>query len=278
VAAVNQCSGNSGGFFLPRVPGGEWGNGAMGNALWTGCRLRDLLDKAGVKAGAAEIRFKGLDEPTVAEGPKFIKTLPVDRARDGEVMVAYAMNGQPLPLDNGFPLRLVVPGWYGTYWVKMLNDIEIITERDQNFWMKPAYMIPDRPFADMKPGETGVPMVPISRMPPRSFITNIPAGSKIAVTAPVAARGIAFGGDCAVASVEFSSDGGKSWRAAKLGPDKGKYGFRRWEAGFTLAEAGDHNLQVRCTNSKGEVQPGTANWNPSGYMRNVIESVAVTAI
>ena len=173
---MNQCSGNSRGFFQPRVAGGEWGNGAMGNARWTGVRLKDVLDRAGVKAGAVQVRFNGMDEPVVADGPDFMKSLAVDHARDGEVMIAYAMNGQQLPLLNGFPLRLVVPGWYATYWVKMLNDIEVLDSPDTNFWMKTAYTIPDTPRADMKPGQTDVKMVPINRMNPRSFITNHQGG------------------------------------------------------------------------------------------------------
>ena len=160
-AAVNQCSGNSRGFFQPRVPGGEWGNGAMGNALWTGVSLKAVLDRAGVKAGAVQVRFNGLDEPTGKDGPDFIKSLSVDHARDGEVMLAYGMNSERLPLLNGYPLRLVVPGWYATYWIKMLNDIEVLDSPDTNFWMKTAYLIPDTPHADMKPGQTGVPLVPI---------------------------------------------------------------------------------------------------------------------
>ena len=117
VAAVNQCSGNSRGFFHPRVPGGQWANGAMGNALWKGVRLKDVLDRAGVKAGALQVRFNGLDTGLVAQTPDFMKSIDIEHARDGEVMIAYAMNGAPLPLLNGFPLRLVVPGWYATYWV-----------------------------------------------------------------------------------------------------------------------------------------------------------------
>jgi DMSO/TMAO reductase YedYZ molybdopterin-dependent catalytic subunit len=278
IAAVNQCSGNSRGFFAPRVPGGEWGNGAMGNAKWTGVRLKDVLDPAGIKPGALNVRFNGLDQPTSPDGPDFMKSLSIDHARDGEVMIAYAMNGKPLPLLNGFPLRLIVPGWYATYWVKMLSDIEILDHADENFWMKTAYLIPDRPFATIKPGETGVPMVPISKMLPRSFVTNIPAQSKIATSAPTKARGIAFGGDCGVKEVSFSADDGKSWHSAKLGKDEGKYGFRRWEADFTLPDRGAHTIKVRCTNTEGNTQPEQANWNGSGYMRSVIEAISVEAV
>jgi DMSO/TMAO reductase YedYZ molybdopterin-dependent catalytic subunit len=277
LAAVNQCSGNSRGFFEPRVPGGEWANGAMGNALWTGFRLRDLLDKAGVKPGAVQVRFKGLDEPVVADAPHFMKSLDIDHARDGEVMIAYAMNGEQLPLVNGFPLRLVVPGWYATYWVKMLNDIEVLDQPDTNYWTKVAYTIPDTPHASIKPGQTDVRMIPINRMVPRSFVTNIPSGQKVKAAAQTTLRGIAFGGDCGVTNVDYSIDRGKSWHQAQLGEDQGKYGFRQFETQFTLPSPGAYTLLTRCTNSNGVAQPETPNWNPAGFMRNVVESVDVIA-
>ncbi len=277
IAAVNQCSGNSRGFFQPRVAGGEWGNGAMGNARWTGVRLKDVLDRAGVKAGAVQVRFNGLDDPSVLDGPDFMKSLEIDHARNGEVMIAYAMNGQPLPLLNGFPLRLVVPGWFATYWIKMLNDIEVLDQPDSNFWMKSAYLIPDTPHADMQPGQAGVRMEPINRMVPRSFITNLHAGAHVPVGRPAPVRGIAFGGDSGVAAVDFSDDGGRSWRRAKLGKDEGKYGFRAWHAEFTPRAKGEYTLMVRCTNANGVAQPERPNWNPSGFMRNVIEATPVVA-
>src|SRR5215469_9015258 len=259
LAAVNQCSGNSRGLFQPRVPGGQWSNGAMGNARWTGVRLRDLLDRAGVKAGAVAVRFNGLDDPAVDGAPDFIKSLDIDHARDGEVMLAFLMNGEQLPLLNGFPLRLVVPGWYSTYWVKMLNDIEVLDQPDTNYWMTTAYTIPDTPHASIRPGQTGVKLVPISRMVPRSFITNIKPGDKLRAGAETLARGIAFGGDAGVSRLEFSSDGGKSWQQTQLGTDEGKYSFRQWQIRFTLPAAGEHLLKVRCTSSSGEVQPDTPN-------------------
>jgi len=275
-AAVNQCSGNSRGLFQPRVAGGQWGNGAMSNARWTGVRLKDVLDRAGVKASAVQVRFNGMDDPVVPDGPDFMKSLSIDHARDGEVMLAYAMNGDQLPLLNGFPLRLVVPGWYATYWIKMLNDIEVLDSPDTNFWMKTAYTIPDTPHADMKPGQANVPMVPINKMVPRSFITNLKPGATLKAGASAAVRGIAFGGDTGVKQVDFSADGGKTWSTAQLGKDEGKYGFRQWHTKFTPSAKGDLTLMVRCTNSNGDAQPATPNWNPSGFMRNVIESTAVT--
>ena len=277
IAAVNQCSGNSRGLFEPRVSGAQWANGAMGNALWTGVRLKDVLDRAGVKAGAVQVRFNGLDEPVVAEAPDFKKSLDLDHARDGEVMIAYAMNGEQLPLLNGFPLRLVVPGWYSTYWVKMLSDIEVLDHADEQFWTKTAYRIPATPGANVRPGETGYATVPINRMVPRSLLTNVKADALVKAEAPLNLRGIAFGGDCGVRTVEVSSDGGQSWLAAALGKDEGSYSFRRFEASLPALIAGRHELKVRCTNTKGVAQPLEPTWNPNGFMRSVAETTPVVA-
>jgi DMSO/TMAO reductase YedYZ molybdopterin-dependent catalytic subunit len=278
IAAVNQCSGNSRGLFQPRVPGGQWENGAMGNARWIGVRLRDVLDRAGVKSGAVAARFKGLDEALIESAPTFMKSLDIDHARDGEVMIAYQMNGEQLPLLNGFPLRLIVPGWYSTYWVKMLNDIEILSAPDDNYWMKTAYRIPDTPHANVKPGESGFATVPINRMTPRSFFTNLTNGATVEPGTPLSVRGIAFGGDCGVAQVQLSDNGGSTWRAAELGPDQGKYGFRRWSAEVAAPSSGTLTLKARCTNASGEAQPAEPNWNPGGFMRNVIESVRLVVV
>jgi DMSO/TMAO reductase YedYZ molybdopterin-dependent catalytic subunit len=273
IAAVNQCSGNSRGFFAPRVPGGEWGNGAMGNAKWTGARLRDVLDRAGVKPGALAVRFTGLDEPVIPEAPRFVKSLAIDHARDSEILIAYLMNDAPLPLLNGFPLRLVVPGWYATYWTKMLSDIEVLDAPDANFWMKSAYLIPDTPHASVKPGETGFKTVPINRMVPRSFFTNVTDATTVKPGAPTPLRGIAFGGDCGVRAVECSLDQGQSWQAAALGPDEGAYAFRLWTWTAAAPMSGVLTVWVRCTNAQGVTQPMEPNWNGGGYMRNVIEHV-----
>jgi DMSO/TMAO reductase YedYZ molybdopterin-dependent catalytic subunit len=276
LAAVNQCSGNSRGYFEPRVAGGQWANGAMGNAKWMGVRLKDLLDRVGVSAGAQRVRFAGLDDPVVEEAPKFMKSLAIDHAADGQVMVAFAMNGAQLPLLNGFPLRLVVPGWYSTYWVKMLSSIEVLDGPDDNFWTKIAYTIPDTPGADMKPGETGVKMVPINRMVPRSFVTNFADGGNVKAGPAKLFRGLAMGGDAGVKAVDTSADGGKTWVPAELGRDEGKYSFRAWQTKLDLP-AGNTAVQVRCTNTEGLAQPMVSNWNPSGFMRNVIETTRLQA-
>ena len=276
LAAVNQCSGNSRGFSQPSVAGAQWANGAMGNAKWMGVRLKDVLDRAGVKPGAVQVRFAGLDQPVVDGAPKFMKSLALDHARDGEMMIAYAMNGEQLPLLNGFPLRLVVPGWYSTYWVKMLDRIEVLATPDENFWTKNAYLIPDTPGADMTPGQAGVKMVPINRMVPRSFVTNLKDGAAIKAGTATALRGIAFGGSSGVKAVDISLDNGASWRPTTLGSDEGKYSFRQWQTDIT-PPAGAVTVMVRCTNSDGLAQPKTMNWNPSGFMHNAIETIRLTA-
>jgi Oxidoreductase molybdopterin binding domain/Mo-co oxidoreductase dimerisation domain len=218
-----------------------------------------------------------LDEPVVPDAPTFRKSLAIDHARDGEVMIAFAMNGEQLPLLNGFPLRLIVPGWYSTYWVKMLSEIEVLNKLDDNYWMAIAYTIPDTPHANVIPGQSGVKMIPINRMVPRSFFTNLATDAAVPANTHLPVRGIAFGGDTGVAQVELSFDGGKSWQPTTLGTDHGKYGFRRWETAVLLPEKGKHLLKVRCTNLTGEVQPDQPNWNNSGFMRNVIEAIQVNA-
>jgi DMSO/TMAO reductase YedYZ molybdopterin-dependent catalytic subunit len=277
LAAVSQCAGNSRIYIQPRVAGAQWADGSMSNALWGGVRLKDVLDRAGVKAGAVQVRFGGLDEPLIPEAPKFLKSLAIDHARDGETMIAFAMNGEQLPLLNGFPLKLVVPGWSAVYWVKMLNDIEVLDQPDTNYWTSTAYRVPDTPNATMTPGQMGVKLVPVTRMPPRSFFTNIDSGATLHAGAPTPAHGIAFGGDCGVARVDLSIDECKSWQPTQLGKDEGKYGFRRWQAQFTLSARGGHSLMVRCTNSNGVTQPSAPVWNPAGYLNNTIETTHVVA-
>jgi len=277
IAAVNQCSGNSRGYSNPRVPGAQWSNGAMGNALWRGVRLKDVLDDAGIAAGTVQVRFKGLESGVIPQTPHFMKSLAIDHARDGEVMIAYAMNGAPLPLLNGFPLRLIVPGWYSTYWTKMLCDIEVLDKPDDNYWTTQAYQVPDTPGASMRPGQAGVRMVPLTRMVPRSFFTNLVDGQKVARDRPLEVRGIAFGGDAGVGRVRVSADAGRTWQDAQLEKDYGPYSFRRWTHSVRPHAPGPVRLQVQCVNTHGVAQPAEPGWNPGGFMRNAIETVSVVA-
>jgi len=275
-AAVCQCSGNSRGLFEPRVAGGEWTNGAMGNAMWKGVRLRDILAKAGVQTGALQVRFNGLDTGPMTTVPDLIKALDVDQALREDVIVAYEMNGQPLPVLNGFPVRLVVPGWYATYWVKMLHDVEVIGSVDNNFWMNPAYRIPDNACACIEPGQK-TKTIPINRMDVRSFITSVQDGARVPVRQRVTVQGIAFDGGYGIKKVLFSPDGGRSWSETRLGRDHGNYSFRQWETAFEPPRPGTYDLQVLAFNTIGESQRFTPRWNPAGYMRNVVETVRVHA-
>ncbi|MGO4404610.1 molybdopterin-dependent oxidoreductase [Bosea sp. RAF48] len=275
VVAVNQCSGNSRGFVEPRVAGGQLGNGAMGNARWRGVSLKAVLERAGVQPGAVQVAFGGLDGPVSPDTPDFTKALALDHARDGEVMLAYAMNGTDLPWLNGYPLRLVVPGYYGTYWVKHLNEITVLDKELDSFWMKTAYRIPDNDCACVEPGKAPVATIPINRFTVRSFITNVLDGAKVKA-GQLALRGIAFDGGAGIAEVQVSGDGGQSWVKAGLGQDLGKYSFREWKANVPVA-AGEQKLMVKATNAKGQTQPMQPLWNPSGYLRNVVETTRVTA-
>jgi sulfite dehydrogenase (cytochrome) subunit A len=278
VVAVNQCSGNSRGLFTPRVNGGQLANGAMGNARWTGIPLKKVLEKAGIKAGSVQVSFNGLDTPPTGDGPDFVKALSVDQAMDGEVMLAWQMNGADLPFLNGYPLRLVVPGHYGTYWVKHLSDITVLEQPFEGFWMNPAYRIPDNACACTAPGVAPARTVPIGRFNVRSFITSVADGAPVQRGRPLAVRGIAFDGGYGIAEVAFSADGGQSWQAARLGPDLGRYSFRRWSIAFTPPRKGAYELKVRAVNRIGQSQPMAALWNAPGYMRNVVETVRIVAV
>jgi len=273
--AVNQCSGNSRGFFNPRVTGGQLGNGAMGNARWVGVPLKDLLARAEPKSSARQVTFDGLDEGVLGGGD-FVKALDVGHAMDGEVMLAYRMNDADLPMLNGYPVRLIVPGYYGTYWVKHVSSIEIIDSVFEGFWMKPAYRVPDNDCTCVEPGTAPAATRPIGRFNVRSFITSHRDGARLAAGREITVRGIAFDGGQGIREVAYSTDGGGNWREARLGTDMGRYSFREFTFGLTPA-AGNYDLRVRAWNRSGQSQPMEALWQPTGYMRNVVESVKVTA-
>jgi sulfite dehydrogenase (cytochrome) subunit A len=276
IVAVNQCSGNGRGFSNPRVAGGQAGNGLMGNARWKGVPLKSVLDKAGVQEGARQVTFNGLDQPAISDTPDFLKALDIDHARDGEVMLAYEMNGTDLPVLNGFPVRLVVPGYYGTYWVKHVSEITVIDNVFDGFWMKSAYRIPANACACLPPGGKVAATVPINRYNVRSFITNLTEGAQVRASSDLVVKGIAFDGGYGITEVAVSGDGGQSWQATRLGEDLGRYSFREWQTAIRI-KPGTHVLKVRATNRIGQSQPMEALWNPPGYMRNVVETVTVNA-
>ena len=273
--AVCQCSGNSRALYEPRVTGGQWQHGAVGNARWTGVRLSDLLKRAKVKPGAVDVSFDGLDRAPMPTTPDFVKSLAYEHAGGGEVIVAYEMNGKELPMLNGYPLRLVVPGWYATYWIKALSEITVLPQKYKGFWMEKAYRVPNNPDCQESPTDLAKETVPITRMTVRSLFAAPEAGEHVAAGKAYEVQGVAFDGGAGIAKVEVSVDGAKTWAEAKLDADLGKYSWRRWRYAWTPGAAGRHTLKVRATNKAGEGQTA-AQWNRSGYARNVVESVEVT--
>src|SRR6185503_13074765 len=252
--AVNQCSGNSRGFFEPRVAGGQLANGAMGNAKWRGVPLKSVLARAGIDASVRQVTFNGLDTPVLPTTPDFVKALDIDHATDGEVMIAYAMNGADLPMLNGYPVRLVVPGYFGTYWVKHLAAINVVDTVYDGFWMKSAYRIPDNACACVEPGAAPKTTRPIGRFTIRSFVTSPAEGARVAAGSEFDVRGFAFDGGYGIREVALSIDGGTTWVDTTLDADLGKYSFRGWRTRMWL-RPGMHAIKVRAFNTLGQTQP-----------------------
>jgi sulfite dehydrogenase len=276
--AVNQWSGNSRAFSTPRVFGTQLANGSMGNARWVGVPLKAVLEHAGVLADARQVSFNGLDQPVLPTTPDFIKALEIDHALSGEPMIAWAMNGTDIPFLNGYPIKLIVPGYFGTYWVKHLNEIAVLDHVYAGFFMATAYRVPNNDClcvtAAAAPGKTR----PISRLKTRSFITSLHDGSVVHARRRVELKGIAFDGGSGIKAVDISEDGGQTWKSAVLGQDLGKYSFREWRFGMTPSRKGKLQLMVRATAQSGEMQPLDATWNPAGYARNVIESIKIYVV
>lgn len=277
LVALNQCSGNSRSLFDPRVPGGQWRNGAMSNARWTGVRLKDILNRAGLSAGTIEVSFSGLDKSALAATPHFEKALPVEVANNPDVLVAYSMNGKPLPMLNGFPVRLIVPGWYATYWVKSLSLITARNTHAPNFWMDKAYRIPNNEMAEETPTHQDPNTVPISKMAVHSIFVAPEPGTTVAAGKTIEISGLATDCGDGIRRVELSVDGGHTWKEAKLDPELGKYSWRRWRASWTPAKKATYRLMVRAANAAGDTQP-SAQWNHSGYQRSAIEHMDVRAV
>jgi DMSO/TMAO reductase YedYZ molybdopterin-dependent catalytic subunit len=280
LAAVCQCSGNRRGLSTPHVTGVEWAYGAMGNAKWKGVRLKDILTKAGARKEAVEIGFNGADKGVVEQTPDFIKSVPAWKAMDENTLVATHMNGEPLPHWNGYPARIVVPGWTATYWVKQVNEINVLTEPQGGFWMAAAYRIPlgKFPLVDRFTSQETATNTPITEMVVNSLITNLLTGYRIRVGKPTAVRGIAWDGGYGIARVDVSINGGHSWRPAILGDDLGRFAWRQWHYPFTPKQRGQHAIMARATNTRGATQTSELIFNPAGYHNNVIQTVTVNAV
>jgi DMSO/TMAO reductase YedYZ molybdopterin-dependent catalytic subunit len=230
IAAVNQCSGNRRGLVQPHVPGIQWGYGAMGNAQWRGVRLKEVLNKAGIKRDALEVVVNGADSGAIAGTPDFVKCLPMWKALDEHTLIALEMNGEPLPYWNGYPARLVVPGWTATYWVKQLSSIDVVSKPFDGFWMKTAYRVPKGafPMVDRFLSQEAEANTPITEMVVNSLITNIEDGQRFSLGQWIKVKGVAWDGGYRIERVEVSTDEGKFWRLAELGKDHGRVWWGGW--------------------------------------------------
>ena len=280
LAAVCMCSGNRRGFSQPHVPGVQWGHGAIGNAKWRGVRMRDLLNKAGLKKDAVEIVLGGADGPVIDKTPDFVKSIPVWKAMDENTLVAFAMNGEKLPHWNGYPARIVVPGWTATYWMKHVTSIGAVSQPFKGFWMNPAYRIPKGkfPIIDRFVSQETDANTPITEMVVNSLITSPENGVKVRTGEAVTVAGVAWDGGYGIATVEVSDDEGKIWQTAQLGADLGRYSWRQWSHRFTPARSGRHSVMARTANRAGATQTFELIFNPAGYHNNVVQRVEIEAI
>jgi DMSO/TMAO reductase YedYZ molybdopterin-dependent catalytic subunit len=279
IIAVCQCSGNRRGLCQPHVPGVEWGYGAMGCAAWHGPRLRDVLKSAGVKPEAVEIWFNGVDMPVLDATPAFHKSLPLAKALADETIVATSMNGGPLPLLNGFPARLVVPGWTSTYWMKHLSNITISSKPIDNFWMTKAYRVPAGMFPVPDPFTTqnNAQTWPITAMVVNSLIASPISGEQVDRFG-FTITGVAWGRGDGIARVDISLDGGKNWQGALLDRELGPFAFRTFRLATGAMPRGKAEILVKATSSSKETQPDAWKANPAGYHNNVPQRLTVTVV
>ena len=276
LAAVNQCSGNRRGLFTPRVPGVQWSNGAMGNALWTGVRLRDVLNEAGVAAEALEVVFNGADSAVLPATPDFVKSLPIARALDESTLIAFEMNGEPLPHYNGAPARLIVPGWTGTYWMKHLTDVRVEPKAFDGFWMKGAYRVPTGAFPGARfVSQENAETTPITEILVNSLIVSPVAGSRLKRGARVLLSGKAWDAGAGIAAVEVSFDGRRSWREAALGKDLGRFAWREFHTPIDTSRSGPVDIAVRARSRDGSRQPDKLTVNPAGYHDNIVQTLSL---
>ncbi len=272
LVSVLECAGNGRGFYQPTVAGLQWATGAVGNARWSGVRLADVLQKAGYSPSAKEVLFNGADVP-IGTMPDFIRGIPLEKATHPDTLLAFEMNGQPLTPSHGFPLRVVAPGWAGDSWVKWLTTIEVRDQEFDGFFMKTAYRHPVRTVA---PGAAVDPadMTPVTSLHPKAVIVS-PVERQTVPPGSVKVRGAAWSGESPVRSVEVSTDSGRSWQTARLGDEQARYGWRFWDADWNPQRAGSYVLMARAIDQAGESQPLVEEWNPSGYLWNVVPQVRV---
>ncbi|MEP6935119.1 MAG: sulfite oxidase [Nitrospirota bacterium] len=273
VTAVVQCSGNGRAFHRPKVPGVQWKRGAVGNAQWTGVRLRDVLAKAGVQAGAYHVQFQGADRPVVASVPLFTRSIPLEKALHPDTILAYEMNGRPLPLLHGAPLRVITPGWMADSCTKWLTEITVQSEEAQGYYMQTAYRVPTIPV------ERGTAVrgqsTPVEAMVVKSLIVA-PQEGEIVKSGPVTVQGVAWFGAVKIAEVEVSFDEGKTWEAARLVGEDHPYAWRQWQLVWKAKTTGTFTIFCRATDAREAMQPATTPWNPGGFLWNGWDHVSVT--
>lgn len=255
--AFLECAGNGRTRFDPLPPGTPWRNDAVGNAVWTGVSLVDVLELAGVKPGTVDIITQGGDFPEMRRG------LPLAAARDPDVLLAWRMNEEPLPVAHGGPVRFLVPGWAGIASTKWIVGLEAIDRAFDGFWNTDNYVFWD---------DRGHPLRPVAEMPPKSLIVTPGDGHRVP-SGPTAIAGWAWSGFGRVQRVEVSTDGGRSWAFADLLPGE-RRGWRRWEIGWR-ALPGEHHILARATDERRLSQPAAAPWNAKGYLMNAIQAIAV---
>ena len=264
-----ECAGNGRAMLEPPVAGEKWELGAVSTAEWTGVPLVEVLDRAGVRPAALEVLFRGADGGTVeGRATRFERSLTVDIARDAEVLLAYAMNGEALPVQHGYPLRVVVPGWYAVTSVKWLTEIELLTEPFHGLYQTDKYH-----YEWPQDGE--VVREPVSLQRVRALITE-PAADEEVQEGELAIRGVAWSGAAPIARVEVSVGGGP-WLEARLVGDRRRGSWQWWELITHMGRPGAANIRARATDLAGRTQPDRAEWNRLGYGNNAVQQVPVRA-
>jgi DMSO/TMAO reductase YedYZ molybdopterin-dependent catalytic subunit len=273
ITAVVQCSGNGRAFYRPRAPGVQWERGAVGNARWTGVRLADVLSRAGLRGNARHVHLQGADRPLVDKIPLFVRSIPVEKARHPDTILAYRMNGEPLPLLHGAPLRLITPGWMADTCLKWLTEITVGDEEAKGYYMETAYRYPVRP---VRPGEVLKPdeMKPVEAMVVKSLIVS-PAQGAVLPPGRMLVQGVAWTGEGKIVKVEVSTDDGRTWERARLIGREEPYAWRQWEYAWHASGAGTYTILSRATDDRGNVQPLTSPWNPGGFLWNGVDRVRV---
>ena len=272
VTMTLECAGNGRAFFNPAPAGIQWEKGAVGTARFTGARLSDILKKAGAKTTALNVEMHAADRPLGTQ-PAFVRQVPMTKAMHPDTIIAWDMNGQPIPLAHGSPLRAIVPGWEGAYSIKWLNALNLIARDSDSFWVATGYRYPNRRVA---PGAAvdAKDMLPLRGMPVKSLITTPENGASLTV-GKINVGGFAWAGEDDIKAVDISIDNGATWQPARLTGEQARFTWRRFAFDFTVTKPQSYLILSRATDSKGNMQPAVAQWNPSGYLWNQYDSVRI---